>query len=316
MGSIKKVMLSDTGPTLDLCSAIKDMGELRLVRKKIEGNENVYLRERTAFEAVKDFFGFDKSERRRQEKEISSLINDHLRRHSVGGKHGEALKQAIQNIRTVVEQRHCLLGREIAKEMENYKKSATVRPLADSGFVAFPQKSAISVLVVAPERVAADHAIVRTETALRLPAIRPEVKGAISYFRIFYNHSPKNSQFIPMKAAVTTGLAAGMMTMIPDLKSSDSQENADTVKQIFLQALKGKSGRVILEPLSDSPQGCSDTNLRAMLQAIDESIAASGKNKNRKLNLKVAIAVADENLLRRINTICLELFKQSTQETS
>lgn len=307
MGSVKKVMLSNGDAKMDLCAAIKDMGELRLVRKNIEGNEILYLRERTAFEAFKDFFGFNKSERRQQEREISGLINSYLERHSIGGKHGETLRQAMQNIRTVVEQRHCLSGREIAKEMENYKNQNNVMPLAGAGFVAFPMNSAISLLPVAAERVAGDLAVLRVDTALRLPAIHDQAKAAQEYFQILHKRLLEQGTFSRLQSGASRDLAASTVTMIPDLKSSDSSVNTDLVKLLFGQVLKGKSGKIVVEPIFDSPQGCTDANLRAMLEAIDESIAASGKE-NGKLKLKVAIAVADDALCDRIRKIGGEIF--------
>ncbi len=66
MGSVRKVMLSNADVTLDLCSAIKDMGELRLVRKNIDGNVILYLRERTAFKTFTNFICFNKTDRNRQ----------------------------------------------------------------------------------------------------------------------------------------------------------------------------------------------------------------------------------------------------------
>ncbi len=308
MGSVKKVMLSNADVTLDLCSAIKDMGELRLVRKNIDGNEILYLRERTAFEAFKDFFGFNKSERSRQEKEISGLINQYLKRHSVGGKHGLPLQQTMLNIRTVIEQRHCLSGREIAKEMENYKNKATVEPLAETGFVAFPTGSAIRLLKVTPERVAADLALLRADTALRMPALHAQAHAALEYFHQIHESGREKGSLLPFPSAGATSLAASSVTMMPDVKQSETQDNADLIKLMFAQALKGKSGKVVVEPVHDSPYGCSDATLQAMLEAIDESITASGKNQRAEPKLKVAIAVADSELHGRINKIAADLF--------
>ena len=230
--------------------------------------------------------------------------------------------QLLANIRTRMDATHKLRGKDIAQSIDKFLATTDGEHVIAGGLVAPSATRPINLMQISPMRMMADHAIVRFATlgkAVRadpaLASLAPRLgaqmdkiikersgaadpRGAGEIFDIYSARLPSNNVTVMADLAVEGG---GFEHKFIE---------ADDLKAMYKDALKDKSGTVVLEPFPDNVTQANsssglvyefgDDHLRAMLAAVSEAI---GDAKAQKNNLQVTIATDNALLFKRIKQL-------------
>ncbi len=231
-------------------------------------------------------------------------------------------EQLLANIRTRMQTTGKLRGEDVAQSIVQFLAPDEGKLVIEGGLVAPSATRPINLMNVSAMRVQCDHAIVRFATlanAIRsdraLDALTQRVDKEMSKIL-----GERGSAQDPRGAGETfqvrhDHLASKNMTVMADLAvEGEGYQNkfitSDDLKDRYKQALAGKSGTVVLEPLPDDATQkdtssrpvytYEDEHLRAMLSAVSEAIKEA---KDSKSDLRVTIATADKALFDRIQRL-------------
>lgn len=320
MGHINRIDISQLHSAKDLASALQRAGELRVSKgRNTAGTEVVFLRERTFVECIKDFFGVDAASRQSHADAALKLIAGFLDKHAPPGADSTQRHQTILNIRTEAGRLKSFTGSVVAEEMKNFLDSKNnVDPLK-GGPVAASRlaRTGINLRAVSPMRVVADNAVLRSTTVVRslqenpeLGAVLDRVKSAILLTETNRNSGRVQGGLHEQVSFTETRLTTPSFVLIPDLEPSADSGGApvipaDALKLMYANALKGKSGTLVMEPLPDqfthdkigTSAMYSKEGLKMMMGAISDAVAEATKNGKK---LHVTIACEDKDLITRL----------------
>ncbi len=230
-------------------------------------------------------------------------------------------EQLLCNIRTVMEQKGRLKGKDVAAEIRHFL-SASPAKIAAGGPVVPTANSPISYLQVSPLRVVADHKVVRSSTLVSGCEGKPErhalaqsinrqlegiqerrngeqdPRGAGEFFSV-------NDPFFP----------AGAISVMADIGLTGPGYQSqfitvDDLKTMYREMFAGLSGTVAVEPFADCAERKNpatnpsythgEKHLRALQQAMKDAVEAAKKDNK---ELKFVIATEDAEVYRMLKEV-------------